>query len=106
MGTNWTQIDEGCQTDVHFGLGNGSMQEKIHCYQHGPKDFDGCGKGSFPISSTPQPQNMSSAPRRLRNELLEEEIGTIPQQGGGRVKHLVKAFESLLCLPDSETMVT
>lgn len=103
VGTDWT---EDCQKDGHFGLGNGSMREKIHCYQDGLQDFDGCGKGSLPISSTPQPQNMSSAPRRLRNELLEEAIGTIPQQGGGRVKHLVKAFESLLCLPDSETVVT
>ena len=94
VGTYLTQID---------GLPNGSMHEKIHCYEDGIKDFDGYGKCSMPISATPQ--NIPSAPRRLRNELLEEAIGTIPQQGGGRVKHLVKAFESLLCLPDSETVV-
>lgn len=95
VGTYLTQID---------GLPNGSMHEKIHCYEDGIKDFDGYGKCSMPISATPQ--NIPAAPRRLRNELLEEAIGTIPQQGGGRVKHLVKAFESLLCLPDSETVVT
>jgi len=100
VGTDSTQIDEDCERDGYFGLRDGTMHEKLHCYQDGIKDFDGCVK----VSSTPQ--NISSAPRRMRNELLEEAISTIPQQGGGRVKHLVKAFESLMCIPDSETVVT
>ncbi|GLJ13097.1 hypothetical protein SUGI_0205100 [Cryptomeria japonica] len=74
--------------------GNGNMDEKM---------MEGA-EGSISATLLSPPwRGVSPTPRRPKNELLAEAIGTIPQHGGGRVKHLVKAFESLLSLPDYET---
>ncbi|CAL0317171.1 unnamed protein product [Lupinus luteus] len=45
--------------------------------------------------------SMSSAVKRRREMVLEEARNSVPENGVGRVMHLVKAFESLLSIPNS-----
>eukprot|EP01018_Ginkgo_biloba_P036806 Gb_00785 [translate_table: standard] len=93
---------------------NGFPEDEIRCSTEGSCRFSDLRIGKIhcveevtsglPLPDATEcssPQRVSTATRRMRNELLEEAINTIPQQGGGRVKHLVKAFESLMCLPDT-----
>ncbi|XP_072992521.1 microtubule-destabilizing protein 60-like isoform X2 [Typha latifolia] len=37
--------------------------------------------------------------RKMRNLVMEEALSSMPEPGAGRVKHLVRAFESLLSIP-------
>ncbi|XP_058070332.1 microtubule-destabilizing protein 60-like isoform X2 [Magnolia sinica] len=39
--------------------------------------------------------------KKIRNRLLEEARSSVPDSGSGRVMHLVKAFESILSIPNS-----
>ncbi|KAL4582011.1 hypothetical protein LXL04_006548 [Taraxacum kok-saghyz] len=43
----------------------------------------------------------TSGEKRTREKLLDEARKSIPEPGSGRVLHLVKAFENILTLPDS-----
>ncbi|KAL7604595.1 hypothetical protein Lser_V15G20293 [Lactuca serriola] len=43
----------------------------------------------------------TSGDKRRREKLLDEARKSIPEPGSGRVLHLVKAFENILTLPDS-----
>ncbi|XP_031489779.1 microtubule-destabilizing protein 60-like [Nymphaea colorata] len=47
-------------------------------------------------------QTKEDSPRRLRTEILEQALNSMPEQGSGRVRHLVKAFESLFSFPQHD----
>ncbi|KAK8962648.1 hypothetical protein KSP40_PGU007083 [Platanthera guangdongensis] len=45
-------------------------------------------------------RNENCSERKTKNMLMEEAMSCIPEPGSGRVRHLVKAFESLLSLSE------
>ncbi|KAJ8637405.1 hypothetical protein MRB53_011672 [Persea americana] len=73
------------------------------------KEIEGFGSPEDELE-IPEPEEIefsneagSSKVRKIRNRLLEEARNSIPEPGSGRVKHLVKAFESILSIPNPDS---